>query len=368
MAENKEENKENKKKFKCDECGEEFKSEKGLRVHQSKAHGTSSISISNPWKAVSLISVVLLVLSLGYTFTQSCPEGGVTGHLTSSEAGEEAASYIRELPQMQLQGVNVSMTNVTDTESGVYKVGILLSSPQGNQELQTYVTKDGKFLFPQGIDTTQTQQNTQDQTQEQNNQQAEQENIPKSEKPKVELFLMSFCPYGNEAENTMESVYELLGDTVQWEPHYIVSERNGEMTSLHGEPEVEQNKRELCVLEDHGIGKWFDFTTYVNNNCGSDGKCWEDAADEIGVNPEKISTCVEERGTEMLKEEAQISQEKGATGSPTLLINGQKSNVVYQYGNSEAYKSTICSAFETEPDLCSETLGSSSSSSTGGSC
>ncbi|MFB6075954.1 MAG: hypothetical protein ABEK17_02315, partial [Candidatus Aenigmatarchaeota archaeon] len=206
MAEDKKENKENKKKFKCDECGEKFESEKGLKVHESKAHGSSSISVGNPWKAVSLISIVLLVLSLGYMFTQSCPEGGVTGQLTSSEVGEQAASYIRGLPQMQLQGVNVSMTNVSETESGVYKVGILLSSPQGNQELQTYVTKDGKFLFPQGIDTTKTQKNTEDQTQEQNNQQEEQENLPKSEKPKVELFLMSFCPYGNEAENTMESV------------------------------------------------------------------------------------------------------------------------------------------------------------------
>ncbi len=188
--------------------------------------------------------------------------------------------------------------------------------------------------------------------------------IEKKETPKVELFIMSQCPYGNQAEETMEPVYELLGDEVDWNIHYIVSEENGTITSLHGEKEVEQNKKEICVLENHGTGKWFDFVTKLNN-----GKDWETAAGELGLETQGIQSCVEEKGYELLKEEAKITSEKGRIGSPTLYINGMKSDTVYQYGKPNAYKEEICKGFKTKPEECGQEIQSQSTGSTGsGSC
>ena len=37
--------------------------------------------------------------------------------------------------------------------------------------------------------------------------------ITKTDKPNVELFVMSFCPYGVQAETAMKPVVDLLGDS-----------------------------------------------------------------------------------------------------------------------------------------------------------
>lgn len=292
--------------------------------------------------------------------------------LSPQEAGEKAAGVMSRLPQVQRSNLTIEFLETKGVKSGVYEVVLEITTPRGRtQNLNSYVTKDGKYFFPQGVNVTEQmkaleEQQTQGQTQQR---QTAQKIENKTETPTAELFVMSFCPYGNQAENTMEPVFELLGNKVNWEPHYIVSERNGEIQSLHGQKEVEQDKREICALKNHGVGKWFNFVTYVDENCGSSGDCWKKAAENAGLSTSEISTCAEERGTELLKEEAQIASKKGASGSPTLLINGQKSRVVYQYGNSEAYKDAICSAFKTKPEACSQTLsGSSSSTPSGGNC
>jgi hypothetical protein len=43
-----------------------------------------------------------------------------------------------------------------------------------------------------------------------------------------------------------------------------------------------------------------------------------------------------------------------------MIINGVKTNSVYQYGNSDAYKEIICSAFNKAPIECSQQLAASS--------
>jgi glutaredoxin len=146
--------------------------------------------------------------------------------------------------------------------------------------------------------------------------------VPKTDKPKVDLFVMSFCPYGNKSEDTLKSVYALLKNKVEFNFHYIVTVEGDKVQSLHGEKEVAQNEREACVLKDYGKDKWFDFVAYVNKNCGSDGACWEAGAKILGINSVKVSACVAADGLALMKANAEISDQAGATGSPTLMING----------------------------------------------
>jgi hypothetical protein len=189
----------------------------------------------------------------------------------------------------------------------------------------------------------------------------------KSDKPVVELYLMSFCPYGNMAEDTMKPVYDLLKDKIEFKVNYIVSVSGDNVQSLHGVPEVTQNQRESCVLKNYDMDKWFEFTTYVNTNCGSDGACWETGAKALGIDTTKISECVSSEGLDLMKASEEASNLAGATGSPTMMINGAKSSAVYQYENSEAYKQAICNSFNTVPEECSVSLGSVTTT-TGGSC
>ncbi|MFP4116695.1 MAG: hypothetical protein ACLFTY_01605 [Candidatus Aenigmatarchaeota archaeon] len=361
--------------FECSDCGKTFDTKKGLHVHQSQVHSQGesdegseteengkaesenfsrdSLPFLSPWKWGVVLLAVLLLINIYFSgLFGSCITGEFTRSesLDANEVGEKAVSFLNSemIQQGEAELVNVSR------EDELYKV----TTGYQNQEIPVYATLNGeKLIMSDGIidmDQT-TEENTGENTDSQG------EEIPTEEKPTVELFVQSFCPYGNQAENTMEPVHELLGDKVNWEPHFIVRGNSEDgFQSLHGQAEVEQDERELCVLEDNGVGKWFEFATYVNDNCGSEGQCWQEAAQEAGLSVEEIESCVENRGDELLEEEAKITQERGVSASPTLFINGVESEAVYEYGNPDAYKKTICSGFEAEPDACSETLGSSS--------
>ncbi len=183
------------------------------------------------------------------------------------------------------------------------------------------------------------------------------EDIEKKEKPKVELFVMSQCPGGNYGEETLKPIHDLLGDSVDWNIHFILSQKNGEITSLHGEKEVMQDARELCVLKNQGVGKWFEFATKSNK------KNWETAAQEASLNSEKIKTCVEENKTQLLQKEAQISTEKEITISPTVLVNGENVDL-------NSVKEAICAGFKNPPEECNQEIQSQTTGSQGtaGSC
>ena len=368
--------------FECEKCGNTFDTKRGLHVHQSQVHSEeelheaeeseeerrettelenpfqSSSPFLNPWKWGVILLAVLLLINIYFSgLFGSCITGDFirSESLGPSEVGEKAVSFINS--EMIQQG-EAELVNV-NREDGLYRI---ITGYQ-DQEIPVYATLNGEKLI-MGDALIDMDQTTGEGTGSQ------EKEIPKTEEPKVELFVQSFCPYGNQAENTMEPVYELLGDKVNWEPHFIVRGNSEDgFQSLHGQVEVKQDKRELCVLEDNGVGKWFDFATYVNDNCGSEGQCWQEAAEEVGLSVEGVESCVENRGDELLEEEANITQERGVSASPTLFINGVESEVVYEYGNSDAYKQTICSSFEEKPGACSETLSSSSENSApAGSC
>ncbi len=210
---------------------------------------------------------------------------------------------------------------------------------------------------------------TQDQASQTRNQaQAEPTELQKSDKPTVDLFVMSFCPYGNRAENTLKPVKDLLGDKVDWNVHYIVNHQGNSFMSLHGPKEVDQDLRELCVNKLYDENTHWDFMLYVNENCGSDGNCWEDAANATGVASKEIETCMRENGEELLGAEATATQEKHVRGSPTLFINGIESKSIYRYENPEAIKEAICSAFENKPEECDTVLGTQGSQMPSGRC
>ncbi len=50
-------------------------------------------------------------------------------------------------------------------------------------------------------------------------------NPKKTAKPEIKFFVMSFCPYGNQAEAGLEPVYRLLKEKIDWQPRYIVNDQ-----------------------------------------------------------------------------------------------------------------------------------------------
>ena len=184
--------------------------------------------------------------------------------------------------------------------------------------------------------------------------------VQKTARPLVQMFVMSFCPYGKQAEQGIGPAVALLNGTVDFEPHFIA---NGINSSLHGPAEAHEDARQLCVWK-YYEDKWWDYVNYVNANCtlGDIETCWKRAALGCGINESKISECFDSEGAELMAAEETLASEKGAFSSPTVLINGAP----YGGGRSpDQYKEGICGAFLEPPAYCSQTLSSTAPVSSG---
>ncbi len=206
--------------------------------------------------------------------------------------------------------------------------------------------------------------------------------VQKSQRPKVDLFVMSFCPYGNQVEDALLPVVKLLGDKVDWQPHFIVSKmdltkmcqqqvytparcqdyvRRGYFPdakscqqrlypslnaclskmrpralltdpthgyfSLHGRQELNEDIREVCAWQEKkDAQQWWQFVTGVNKNCnlGNVETCWEKEAKKSGFDPAKIKDCFGSQALKILAAEEKLSREKKVSASPTVFINGQR--------------------------------------------
>ena len=199
------------------------------------------------------------------------------------------------------------------------------------------------------------------------------------DKPTIDFFVMSYCPYGNQAEEAIAPVYEQLSDDADFRPHYIYYEKyqgGGERycidddslyCSMHGVQEANQNIRELCVAEKYGMGAWFDFALAMNEECSSSNAdtCWEQVADDLGYNTEAISECEETKALDFASEDAEMMTIFGARGSPAVYINGK------EYGGARTaagYQQALCDLFDEPPAGCDADLAGETSAPATGSC
>lgn len=309
----------------------------------------------------SLIIIILVfLLAGGFVYRTYFAANGV---LSSQEAAEKVIAYINE--NMLRGEVKASLVNVSE-EDGIYKLRLKI----GEVEYDSYVTKNGKFLFPEGINLEQAPAVA--------GEEVEQEEIPKNDQPEVMLFVMSFCPYGNQAEELMKPVVDLLGDKVEVELRYVVYENyasgypdycldeENKYCSMHGIAELNQNIRERCVYQNQK-DKFWDFVTRVNEDCTAETveECWEEVGKAVAVAVEAVKKCQKEKGLELAKQDKELNEKYEVSGSPTLVING----VTYTGARtSEGYKQAICNAFNSPPEACGQTLGSETSSPAGGAC
>jgi glutaredoxin len=192
----------------------------------------------------------------------------------------------------------------------------------------------------------------------------------KSDKPNIKFFVMSFCPFGQQAENALRPVVELLGTTIDAEPHFVIysgyadgSEaycmNNGTYCSMHGINELKEDVRQLCIWK-YEKEKWWKYNAYVNENCtlNTITTCWEEAAEAVGIEKSKIKDCEEKEALTLLAAETQLNEKYGVSGSPTVFIN----DILYNGARTpEAYKKAICAAFNVPPNACNKTITTTTS-------
>jgi len=301
---------------------------------------------NNPWSVSTVVLAIVLIAVLVFNF------GGysVTGTVVSPEvAGENALAFISSNPNLEGE---VTLSSVEKTDN-FYEV---MLTYQG-RDVPVYVTLNGEYLLT-GAPVSLSDLETLDQQEEQPPQE-----LPKSDLPKVEAFIMSHCPYGTQIEKGLIPVVELLGDKIDFELKFV-------NYAMHGEVEVLEQTNQYCIQKEQND----KFLPYL--------KCFlaegdgETCLTETKIDKNKLETCVaaadtEFKITEMLEDKESWSggrfpqflihqaenQEYGVQGSPTLVINGQ---VASSARDSASLLTAICSAFNEAPEECLKELDSTS--------
>ena len=125
---------------------------------------------------------------------------------------------------------------------------------------------------------------------------------------------------------------------VNFDVHYIADKKGDGFGSLHGQPEVDENIRQLCAKKYYGQGyKYMDYIWCRNKNYRSTD--WKPCATG-GISAAKIEKCATgDEGKKLLEEDIKVAKALSISASPTWLANNK-----FKFSGiaPEAIKSNVC--------------------------
>ncbi|MBN2529973.1 MAG: hypothetical protein JXR76_26520 [Deltaproteobacteria bacterium] len=137
----------------------------------------------------------------------------------------------------------------------------------------------------------------------------------------VELFVMSQCPFGAMALLAMKSVLGAFKpNEMDFQLHFIATENNGQITSMHGAEEVVEDMRWLCAKSLYPR-KYLDFVWCRAADLDNPAfeKCLQGK-----MSARQLSRCVDgEQGKRLLRQDMTLSQSLEIGASPTWIVNGR---------------------------------------------
>lgn len=325
--------------------------------HKTIHHEHRKTKKTNFWQIVSAILGVLLILSI---FTSGFGLNKNRRNLSADEASNKALEFINTYVISEGQKATL---NGVEEDNQLYKVKISL---QG-QEFDSYITKDGKLLFPSAIDMDQEIPTTEQPPSTSAPSADVTSNAPKSDKPEVELFVMSHCPFGTQAEKGMIPAAKALGDKIDFKLRFVYY-------AMHPtQGEVEEQLNQYCIQKEQ-TSKFLDYLDCFLKE-GDGAACLT----EKGIDKTKLDKCVAEADKEFgimdnledtskwlngrfpkFNTDLELNQKYGVGGSPTLIINGVD---VGSGRDSASYLKNICAAFNDAPEECNQELSSAQPSS-----
>lgn len=147
-------------------------------------------------------------------------------------------------------------------------------------------------------------------------------------KPTLELFVMSYCPFGVQAEEKIFPIVKEFGDKIDFKLRFIAQDKETvslqevtPFTSLHGYPEVAENIRQLLIAQEYP-DKYLDYILCRGKKLD---KSWEDCAEKYGIDVAKIQALFDSPEAEQLfRENIRRAAELGVRASPTIFVDGHK--------------------------------------------
>jgi hypothetical protein len=294
--------------------------------------------------AVALVVVAVAVL--GITLYKN------KGNMSPEMAKLKIENFVTTLVPA---GTKATVSNVTKSY-GLYKATINIGA---GQTVDSYVTKDGKLFFPQALEMNGAAAATTDTTGAASATTAA-VNVPKTDKPVIELFVMSYCPYGTQIEKGILPAIKALGSKIDYTLKFVDY-------SMHGDKELKENLVQYCIQKEQTPK--FDAYLTCFLKASDSASCLTSA----GIDTAKNDACVaatdaQYKVTDNAKNNVGFkgtypgfavdgadNTKYNVGGSPTLIINGTE---VSSARDSVSLLKTICSAFNNAPAECSTTLSS----------
>lgn len=304
-------------------------------------------------KSLALVAILAFVVS-GCSKLEIAPR---TKLLKPEDAKAKVEKYINA--NLMAPGTSATIKSLTE-ENGLYKVVVDIG--QG-QTVDSYLTKDGTKFFPQGLDVKDAAT-----TPDTNSKPAAQNTptpstvVPKQDKVTVELFVMSFCPYGTQIEKGILPAIEALGSKVNFQLKFCDY-------AMHGQKELNENLTQTCIIKEQPTKLDAYLKCFLEKGEGTSDACMAKAK----VDTKKVAACVAKTDKEFKVTDSfnnktnwkgsyppfdvfKTDNDKyGVGGSPTLVINGTE---VQSNRDSASLLATICSGYKTAPAECKTKLSS----------
>jgi len=294
-----------------------------------------------------ILAIVIVAFLIGgaAVYFLGLGTGRIPGKLSPQQAADKTINYIN-----QNMGVTASLVNVTE-ENGLYKIKLKVS----DNEYDSYVSKNGKLFFvnpPIDLEPTPTAT-----PQASGNPTGE---VEKRDKPDVKLFVMSYCPYGLQAQKMFLPVYNLLKDKAEMGVYFV-------NYIMHEKKEIDENLRQYCIQKEQKDKYYNYLSCFVQD--GNFDKCLTEA----NIDKNKMNSCIsatdqQYKITEGYNDKStwvsgqypkfgvndNLNQQYGVGGSPTIVINDKIVEIATR--SPEKFKEAVCNAFNVPPAECSQAL------------
>jgi glutaredoxin len=291
------------------------------------------------WQGVSIILFIALVTSFFLNTSRQ-----VTSVTEGEEHAKKAVDFING---NLLQAGTKAILNEVTVENGMYKIKLGING----QEMDSYISSDGSQLFPQVISITDEVKAV---TEE------KEPDVVKNDKPVVEMFVMSHCPYGTQIEKGMIPVVNTLGDKIDFKLKFV-------NYAMHGQKEIDEQMNQYCIEKTYPD----KLTEYLS--CFLEAGNGEGCISSVGLDKSKIDACVAQADTEfgISKDYADKTKWKGnfppfnlhnsenvkygVRGSPSLVINGK---MVSSNRDAASLLKAVCAGFNDKPKECETDMSS----------
>lgn len=183
----------------------------------------------------------------------------------------------------------------------------------------------------------------------------------KVDKPVADLYIMSYCPYGLQAQKWYLEVMSKLWKVADINVKFV-------QYVMHEKKESDENVVQYCIQKEQKS----KYTQYLNCFLAEEWKN-EACRKEAKIDEKSLNSCIEKTKKEFKVDEKMADKSKQfpdfdlnkdealkawVQWSPTFVLNGSKIDKIWRDANS--FASAICSTFKNKPKECEQEFAKTS--------